>query len=172
MRLNQNRLGMLWSRDCITTPRWKCPRYWFTGLFSMMLPFSVELLMSCESCALAWPWHTLPRGGREHWAQHCPLFSHSCHVLASVEGLLLLRLKRRCYQVLSKLIFFLNFGCMTLAGSQNDDTAHFAVQLNSAVTAVSKLVFIFLRVKAFNSRLIKEAQIKHISEEVVEKDLN
>lgn len=104
----------------------------------MMLPFSVELLMSCESCVLAWPWRTLPRGGSECWAQHCPLFSHSCHVLASVEGLLR---PKRCYQVLSKLIFFLNFGCMTLAGSQKDDTAHFTVQLDSAVTAVTKSAF-------------------------------
>lgn len=63
MRLRQNALVMLQSRDCIT-PSWRCPCYWFAGLRSRMLPFSVELLMSYESCVLAQEWHT-PRADRE-----------------------------------------------------------------------------------------------------------
>lgn len=62
MRLRPNALVILQSRDCIT-PRWRCPCYWFTGLHCMMLPFSVELLMSYESCVLAQEWHT-PRADR------------------------------------------------------------------------------------------------------------
>lgn len=82
MRLRQNALVMLQSWDCIT-PSWRCPYYCFTGLHSRMLPFSVELLVSYESCVLALEWHT-PRADREWlilalpiiWSQL--LFPDSC----------------------------------------------------------------------------------------------
>lgn len=152
MSLRPNALVILQSRDCIT-PSWRCPCYSFTGLHSVMLPFSAELLMSCESGVLAPEWHTLGLTGNG-WSWHCPLFGHSCCFLTSVEGLSLLWLKgRRWWLASGDYYFFLNSDFITPDESQEGNSS-FHITIGFCCYCHDLIVFIFI-VKAFKPNPVK-----------------
>lgn len=170
---------MLQSRDCISCPTvvcppspppsWKCPRYSFTGLYSVMLLFSVEPWILCSGIGMAHP----PQG----WQGMANLSIAHRLVTAAIFWLVWRGLYfwgRKENDIKCWLIFFFLSEFYLYDSSQVSEVTQLISQHNWFCCYCHNLIvflFVFLRVKAFNSELRRDQRVKHTSEEVVDKGL-